>query len=326
MLVTVGVGIAAVNTGNNLIYLMLGLLLSVLLMSMLLSEIALYKLWFSRTLPVRAFAGESTRVKLHIENQKRWFPSFSLELEDRVTEMERAGLCFYLKIDRGDKRRATYRFTPSARGYLRFEGYRVRTRYPFGLVEKRRRVDEEAEWLVYPAPVESSLGERLGHPHGESRTQKPRVGTGEVAGIREYRPGDEERDVHWRRTASLGTLVVRERQEDEGAELYVLLDNRLPEAPTEAEAKALRDRFERTVSEATGLVMMAHARGFTVRLRASGVEAPIVGAGQPLDPVLRFLALIESVGSDAPAPSVDARSGRKILSLGGDANLPEQAA
>ena len=48
--VTIGVGIAAVNTGNNLLYLILGLLLSLLLVSGTLSDLALYQLRAKRCL------------------------------------------------------------------------------------------------------------------------------------------------------------------------------------------------------------------------------------------------------------------------------------
>jgi uncharacterized protein (DUF58 family) len=44
LFVTIGVGFAAVNTANNLLYLVLGLLLSLLLVSGVLSDLALWKL------------------------------------------------------------------------------------------------------------------------------------------------------------------------------------------------------------------------------------------------------------------------------------------
>ena len=57
LLVTVGVGFAAVNTANNLLYLLLGLLLSLLLVSGVLSDLALWKLRVQRRIPQRLFAG-----------------------------------------------------------------------------------------------------------------------------------------------------------------------------------------------------------------------------------------------------------------------------
>ena len=62
--ITFGVGFAAVNTGNNLLYLVLGLLLSLVILSGVLSEIALRGLEFRRRLPRRAYAGTPALVEI----------------------------------------------------------------------------------------------------------------------------------------------------------------------------------------------------------------------------------------------------------------------
>src|SRR5438128_967468 len=80
--VTIGVGLAAINTGNNLLYLVLGLLLSLIILSGVLSEIALRGLEFRRRLPRRAFAGVPMLVEIEVRNTKRYAPSYSIEVED----------------------------------------------------------------------------------------------------------------------------------------------------------------------------------------------------------------------------------------------------
>ena len=70
--VTVGVGIAAVNTGNNLLYLILGLLLSLLLVSGTLSDLALYQLRAKRRLPTRLYVGRPHAVEITLENLKQF--------------------------------------------------------------------------------------------------------------------------------------------------------------------------------------------------------------------------------------------------------------
>src|SRR4051812_12294942 len=81
--ITFGVGFAAVNTGNNLLYLVLGLLLSLVILSGVLSEIALRGLEFRRRLPRRAYAGMPALVEIEVHNKKRFAPSYSIEVEDR---------------------------------------------------------------------------------------------------------------------------------------------------------------------------------------------------------------------------------------------------
>ena len=77
LFVTIGVGFAAVNTANNLLYLVLGLLLSLLLVSGVLSDLALWKLRITRKLPARMFAGTRSLIEVAALNDKRWLASGS---------------------------------------------------------------------------------------------------------------------------------------------------------------------------------------------------------------------------------------------------------
>lgn len=294
---TVGVGIAAVNTGNNLLYLMLGLTLSLLLLSMVLSEIALKGVFVTRRLPSRAFAGTATLVELHVDNVKRWLPSYSLEVEDRAEGEPSDRRCYFLKVPPGGTTQAAYERIPRKRGDLELSGYRVGTRYPFGLVEKAYLHDGAASLLAFPRLVAvdhallRGLDEGADHPVG-------RVGPGtEVAGLRQYQRGDEARAIHWRRTAALGRLVVRERERDAAARITIVLDNARPDAAGEGWDVG----FEVAVSEAASLAAAAVARGAAVDVAVRGARSPVVLPGAPPDPIWAFLArLPPAAAKDAP--------------------------
>jgi uncharacterized protein (DUF58 family) len=85
---------------------------------------------------------------------------------------------------------------------------------PFGLWKARRRVTMPREMLVWPAtqkvgPVPDCEGEASGIHAGR------RVGVGgEFCGVRDFRPGDRLRLVHWAQTARQDRLVVRETLAD----------------------------------------------------------------------------------------------------------------
>ena len=79
--VTGGVGLAAINTGNNLLFLIFGFMLSLIVMSGILSEIVLRNVRVSRRLPERAFAGATTLIEVRLKNDKSWAPSYSLEYQ-----------------------------------------------------------------------------------------------------------------------------------------------------------------------------------------------------------------------------------------------------
>src|SRR5215471_17275908 len=84
VVLAVGVGFAAINTGNNLLYLLLGWLLSFIIASGVLSELTLKRLTVERRPPPRVFAGEPFLMEVVIKNEKAARASFSIEIEDLV--------------------------------------------------------------------------------------------------------------------------------------------------------------------------------------------------------------------------------------------------
>ena len=129
LFVTVGVGFAAVNTANNLLYLVLGLLLSLLLVSGVLSDLALWKLRMRRRLPTRMFAGARTMIEIAATNDKRWLASVSVETLDEI-DSEDTEPAHFLKIGAGETEVSGYGFEPQRRGSIQLGSMRVRTRYP----------------------------------------------------------------------------------------------------------------------------------------------------------------------------------------------------
>ncbi len=292
VLVTLGVGAGAVNTGNNLLYLVLGLMLSLIVLSGILSELVLRDVRVKRSLPRRAFAGTPCLVELEVENRKTRAPSYSIELEDVFESAagRAEGRCYFLKIPPRDRACAAYRFVPNRRGRVALAGVIVRTRYPFGLFEKWRVLPLEEELLVYPelgpdAPPPAGQG-LSGH---EVPTEHPGQGT-EVAGLRAYREGDEARSIHWRRTASLGRVVVRERERDTARRMTVVIDDARPAAADEA----WDARLELAISRAARTAARALSAGSAVEAVTRSASSPLVLPGRPPDPVWRFLALIEA--------------------------------
>src|SRR5580693_9007078 len=80
--ITLGVGFAAINTGNNLLYLLLGMLLALIVVSGLMSELSLRDLTVVRRLPLRAQVGRAHLVEIEVFNHKGKTPSYAIEVED----------------------------------------------------------------------------------------------------------------------------------------------------------------------------------------------------------------------------------------------------
>ena len=254
MLITVGVGFAAINTGNNLLYLLLGMFLSLIIVSGVMSELSLRHLTVVRRLPPRAQVGRAHLVEIEVYNHKQKVPSYAIEVEDLRAGQPADKRCFFLKISPRSAQVAAYRRTPARRGRDRHVGFRLATRFPFGLFEKSREVDCEGDLVIYPAVDRVVLppddaGDRMGGVVTLGR------GTGdETAGVRMMRDGDDPRDIFWRKSAQGDQLVVRERVREARREVTFVIDSRHP-----------GDKADRGIR---GALRAPHSRGRVARGRA----------------------------------------------------------
>ncbi len=171
--ITLGVGFAAINTANNLLYLLLGMLLSLIVVSGIMSELSLRELTVVRRLPLRAQVGRAHLVEIEVFNQKQRVPSYAIEVEDLRAGQPADKRCFFLKISPKSAQVAAYRRTPARRGRDLHVGFRIATRFPFGLFEKSREMPASGELIIYPA-VDAV---QLPPPPGSVARNEPRGGT-----------------------------------------------------------------------------------------------------------------------------------------------------
>ncbi len=78
--VVVMIGIAALNTGNNLLYIVVAAMLAAILVSGVVSAIVLRDLELDVRMPEHVFAGETIRARSALSNTRRWLPSFSVSV------------------------------------------------------------------------------------------------------------------------------------------------------------------------------------------------------------------------------------------------------
>jgi len=276
------------NTGNNLMYMVLSLLLAFLVLSGVLSESALRGVRVRRRIPREVFAGTPAPLVLEISNDQRRVPSFAIVVEDllgsQVYGAKSAGRVFALRVGPGETETRAYRFSPARRGDLDFAGFRVATRFPFGLFSKAMLIEAEDRVLVYPA-VEKLEPMRTGKPTRDwGETSGGQGGDGsQVAGLRSFVQGDHLRSIHWRASVRRAKLLVRDRERDQKAEFEALLRTRSAQPGPSFEAAV-----SRTASE-----VVAHlGAGWRVGLRTdSELIEPAEGAHQR-DRLLCFLARV----------------------------------
>ena len=80
VLITIVIGIAAINTGNNLLYVIVASLLSAIVVSGIASAAVLRALQLDVLLPEHVFAGRPMIARLLLRNSSSWMPSFSVRV------------------------------------------------------------------------------------------------------------------------------------------------------------------------------------------------------------------------------------------------------
>ena len=255
LLVTLGVGVAAVNTGNNLLYLSLSLNLSLILLSGVLSEGTLRHAALKVRLASEAFAGGEAFLAVTCSAEAKRFPGISLVAIVRVG-VDSATVRFP-DIAPGTSVTRVVPFRPSLRGELDSIRASLSTRFPFSLFEKSVELDIPGGVIVYPRPAPSTSRREdlpVAAPSGRPFLSG-RVGAF-PRGVRGHLPADPVRDIHWKATARTGRWMVKERER----EATPGIDLRVEEA-------GAPEAFEARISDACGAVLELDRRAVPFRLR-----------------------------------------------------------
>lgn len=271
--ITLMVGLAAANQQINLLFLVFGVLLGGLLVSGVVSTLTLTGLRVYRRLPPSAMAGQSVAIRYEVANRKRWLSSYSLHIREHrgpapcseaylpaATASSSISQPGVLRCDR--------------RGIYRFQAVSAYTRFPFSLFVHFARFREPAELVVYPTlgRLMHDAAALIGRSSGTaSQPQAHSGGQEEFYGLREYRLGDNPRWIHWRRSARVGTLLVREMSPLAPRRLVLVLSI----CQTPGGEPIDPPRLEKALSLATTLVNDTIRRGLPVGL--------LIAAGDVID-------------------------------------------
>ncbi len=269
------IGIASLNTANNLMYLIFSVMVSSFILSILLAFINIRGIEVDISTPRELFVKQASEFMITLKNYK-FIPSYSLEIE-----MDKIGRIY---IDRLEKRVSTKKFilTPQRRGISGPE-VTVKTGFPFIFTEIKRRININRVFLIYPEIID--MEHEIYVPQSDISKRIRREGD-EFIRIREYRHGDEKRLIDWKATAKVDKLMVREYARNEAKTYTIILDNYLPPD---------RDAFERSISFAASLAELSIRRDFYLRFVTCHKTIPYGSGREHLYRILDLLAMIEPV-------------------------------
>jgi uncharacterized protein (DUF58 family) len=300
------VALAALNTGNNLLFLILSSLIAMVLMSGILSSITLSGIGMRLVLPEHIFAGQPVRAMVELENEKLTLPSFSLRVEATKTKHTPAAAIlgtpvYFPYLPKHDCVQQTIPVTFPRRGAYRQEAFRIVTRFPFGFLRKARQLNLKTEALVYPS-VETSP-EYLEILQGlQGALESVTKGRGQdLYALRGYVPTDSARHVHWKASARSGSLMVREFTREDDCRVLLVLDPYLPEeefSQGKPEISAPNEHFERTVTICASLAWHFYEKNSLLQFRTATVETLLAPADELIFAILKHLALAQPLPPD----------------------------
>lgn len=282
LIFTLIVGFAALNTGNNSLYIALSFMLGMLIFSGVASRGALRAISVELDSLDDSWANSPTPGTLRVVNRSRFWSVRDLII--LAPELESAVVIPVVARRDSTDAEASFRFLK--RGHAQIRRLELYTSYPFGLFLKKKVVRTEAEVIVFPELL-SAREARPEIPEAGDVMSHSRPGEGqEIYALRDYVSGDSVRHIHWKKSAGLGRWIIKQSASDASGTLHLSLDTYLP--PEVAD-----DRFEEIVSEAATLVRDAHASGTEVTLHLADAiirETPDSG----LRPIFEALALVDS--------------------------------
>jgi uncharacterized protein (DUF58 family) len=269
--VTVFLGVAAANTGNNLLYILVSSLLSLMLVSGITSLLNLKGIKVVLVPPPKVFAGRPASFRVLVRKKGR-LPSFLI----RVSSERDA--CLFPLVD-GRLREGRLSLTFGRRGRVGSVVLRVSSDFPLGMFVRSYTAEVKVDLIVFPEPAPAEI-----HPKIRDRSEE----SGSLAGsetkgyddIKDIRPysGDPIKLIHWRVSAKVGDLMVREMVSDVNRPLVLSLE----EVPGDLEER---------IRKLTYLVIKLMDLGHPVGLKLGEREIPPGRGEEHLKRLLRELAL-----------------------------------
>lgn len=288
----------------NLLILLAGAMIGLMLLQWRFNTRSLLGLTAQRFLPSNAFVGSEISVEVRVANPKRWLGAWLVVIEDplrklmpNVERLSEKGTAVIEEVPPRGASSAGYHLTFHQRGRYCIGPTTLSTRFPLTLGRGWRRLDNQAEFTIFPKLGQlSPLVPKLFQQEQQGSAQAARtVGLqeGDFYGLRPWSTGDSKRWIHWRTTARQGELSVRQFERRQRERACVLLDlHSHPQLKNGAS-----QHVELAISFLASLANATVRRG-SERL-AVGVAAhetfvlPNVQGGVLVENLLRRLAVVE---------------------------------
>lgn len=237
----------------NLLVVLAALMVGPLLFSWRAVVMMMRRMVARRQVASRVGLGETLVATVTLRNHRKSLAGWAYVATDHVRELTRVGPAldgagaettskvdvYFPMLPAGEQRTVEYRLNFRRRGRYALGPLTLSTGFPFDFLRCEQQFTEPAEVLVCPAvgrftPDWYRRIESL--RQGQQRALRRRgVASGDYYGLREWRPGDSTRWIHWRTSAKLGSVSVLQFEELRHRDLALLIDLWQPEQPSAAD-------------------------------------------------------------------------------------------
>src|SRR6202162_3029101 len=296
------VAIGATNTGNNGLYLVLAGMLSAMVVSGIVSRRNVRGVECEIEPVGEVVAGRPALLKVRFENRMATATAQALFFLHEGLP----GPLWVEPLKPGELREVLVEGVFSRRGVFQDADAGLLSRFPLGLFRKYRHARLAREVVVYPMPEASSVGmvppedARGGRPH-----PRRRGGGSEIRMLRDFVPGDDPRDLHWKQSARMRRWIVREREAERDRVIVLAIEN----AMTDPSDPAALGDLERRISRCAAQALVLLARGSEVGFQARGVKVPAHTGRPQRARVLDALARLKAVSAAEAPPFPPVRRG-----------------
>jgi uncharacterized protein (DUF58 family) len=299
-----GIGLGALNTGNNLVYMIFGMMLGFITASGVISEICLRNLEADWIFPSEIHAGTPATIRLILKNRKEKMPSFGLDVSGSLRRRGENGISAltgsFLHIPPGSQRCLDLEFEPESRGKFLLEEVRIETRFPFGFFRKYLTRKTDACFVAYP-----KVDLKRKFEWDRNRDERNRAALLKGAGdsfweIRDFFYGDNPRQISWKSSAKQSRLMVRETERETDKKILLLME------PGRLWAELGDREIEAAISFAASFAVQKFREGFALGFLSDDLALPPSPGGRNLSKILVYLALFDPAFEEIP-PRRDAQ-------------------
>ncbi len=227
--------VGAVLRDISLLIVLAGLMFALLLIQWRVGIRSVTSLETKREVPYTTVCGSVIDVRITVANRRRWLGSWLLTVEDHVEQTSpnrrintQRALTVIDDVAPGQQRQGVYQLQFHQRGHYEIGPTTLSTRFPLNLGRSTRQFINRNRIVVHPRPGtltnrchELFRVERQGLSRAIARAG---VNEGEFFGLRQWHNGDSQRWIHWRTTARLGELSVRQFEQQQRMQAVVVLD------------------------------------------------------------------------------------------------------